>query len=173
MPENKGPQGKPVSSLSFLEPAIAEAKPQADAAPQQQHVPQVVHIDSPEYAHAVVQAVQAQPDIAQLIDKLGDLNQALHQGHDVRVVVGELLKLVTQTVSVVAVKHLDAILEAQSDSDAVGAIEELADIHDSIREIIEKSTMAKVQKDEVLKLLDSADDITADFLEEDDEEDDA
>lgn len=114
--------------------------------------------------------MEIQEDVQEVLGKLQSLLKANGSGHDVRDVVGGLVSVVSQAVAVFAVKHMEAMSSSGGDPDAVEAIADLADINDKIRAVVEKSTMSKAQKDEIIKLLDEADDIADDFLSDGEEE---
>ena len=145
---HQGPKGSPVNPLAFLgepEAAPAQAKNEQEVVSTKPEA-QVLSVDSPEYAAAIVNAIQVQPDVEQVLGKLGALDKALNGGHDIKEVLSSVIAVVSQSVAVMAVKHLDAMAASQGDPDAVEAIEQLGGILDEIREIVGKIPMGSAQK---------------------------
>jgi len=168
---NQGPKGSPVNPLGFLEPDVAPSPtaPQAEMVIKKDE-PQEISVDSPEYASAIVEAIQIQPDASQMLGKLVSLSKALEGGHDVKEVVASLISVVSQTVAVMAVKHMEAMSASQGDPEALEAIDQLSDIFDEIREIVSKIPMGSAQKGQLNKLFGEAQEIFSDFEDEEGDE---
>lgn len=176
----QGPQGKPIAPVSsgygFIpsspaeaEPAPAPANDPAPAPAKGNQESRVVLIDTPQYAEAISECIQAHPDLNEVMAKFLSIAQALQGGHDVRDVVYALAQTCAQFAGVASVKQQQ--VGSGSDGEAaLDALGEIGDIAEELRKGIEKVILPKAQKDNLLSMVTEILSIVDDFSDDDEDE---